>query len=124
MTRHYDSRAIWFLSIPGRFSKSSLTLQSDDTILLEGLKGSLCITGLFLPMGFLPELATALLLGSIGQCSLASLAWSNAAFLSQLPSLSSTNVRYHGLRLAIIPIIWFSHFVRVLVSCVLVYLLA
>jgi hypothetical protein len=38
MTRHYDSQAIWFLSIPGRFSKSSLTLQSDDTILLEGLR--------------------------------------------------------------------------------------
>jgi hypothetical protein len=95
MTRHHDSQAIWFLSIPGRFSKSSLTHQSHDTILLEGLRReSLYNRSFFLPPGFLSELATTLLLGSEGECSVVSLAWSDAAFLTRLPSLSSTNVRY------------------------------
>lgn len=91
----------------------------------RSLEGSLCITGhFFLPPGFLSELATTLLLGSIGECSVVSLAWSDAAFLSRLSSLSSTNVRYTIWDWLSFQSYGFSYFVRVLVSCLLVRPLA
>jgi hypothetical protein len=124
MTCHYDSRAIWFLSIPGRFSKSSLTLQFDDTILLEGLRRE----SLYNRSSFCPRVSSGAgyysPLREYRGCSLASLVWFNAAFLFQLPNFFICECALHGLRLAIIPIIWFSYFVRVFVSCVLVYLIA
>jgi hypothetical protein len=109
----------FFLSLGGS-PKVLSRFQSHDTILLEGLRRkSLYNRPSFCPWVFFRNWAT-LLLGSIEECSLLSLACSDAAFLF----FSLTNVRYHDVRLAIIPIIWLFRTLCVfLFSCVLVQML-
>lgn len=119
MTRHHDSQAIWFLSIPGRFSKVLSRYHFTTPFLLEGpTRESLYNRSSFCPWVFFRNWAT-LLLGSMGTCSLVSLAWSDVTSLSFVDecALPRSEIGYHSNHMAI------SYFACSFL-CVLAYILA
>jgi len=83
--------------------KSSLSLPSHDTISARGPKGSLCITGHLSARGFFFRNWATLLLGSVGTCSLVSLARSGVTFLSFVHecALPRSEIGYHSNHMAI-----------------------